>query len=212
MVGRYVMTENELLKKRPTPGARRHGLLRHRLAQRPALRHARRVRAERGRHRRVRRAGPYRDRLRRARAEAGPGDEPARARLRVQLAHRLRFDPHGAGLHDPRAVRRDRGGHGDRRRASRCRTCPTSALRARLLADGQVLALRGRARAPGALTVPVGHADLDDGLARDVRAVEMQAGLVRVARREDREVARAKRRGSPTSAAPRRTRCPSPAS
>ena len=51
--------------------------------------------------------------------------EPARAGLRVQLAHRLRLDPHGAGLHDPGPVGRNDGRHGDRRRDRRagCQLC-----------------------------------------------------------------------------------------
>ena len=42
-----------------------------------------------------------------------------------QLAHRLRLDPHGAGVHGPRPERRDRRGAGDRRQASPCRRSTT---------------------------------------------------------------------------------------
>ena len=43
MVGAFVMTENELLKKRPTPDSVGMGSYTHRLAQRAALHHARRA-------------------------------------------------------------------------------------------------------------------------------------------------------------------------
>ena len=47
--------------------------------------------------------------------------EPARAGLPVLHAHRLRLDPHGAGLHDPRPSRRHRRRAGDRRRHLRAK-------------------------------------------------------------------------------------------
>ena len=53
MIGAYVMTEHELHEAASDAGLGRHGLLRHRLAQHPALHHARRLRAERRRHRRL---------------------------------------------------------------------------------------------------------------------------------------------------------------
>ena len=40
--------------------------------------------------------------------------QPARARVPVQLAHRVRLDPHGAGVHDPGPVGRHRRVTGDR--------------------------------------------------------------------------------------------------
>ena len=46
MVGEFVMTENELLKRRPTPQPDRHGLLHDGFAQRPAVRHRGRLCAE----------------------------------------------------------------------------------------------------------------------------------------------------------------------
>ena len=36
--------------------------------------------------------------------------QPARAGVPVELAHRLRLDPHGAGVHDPRPIGRHRRG------------------------------------------------------------------------------------------------------
>ena len=69
---------------------------------------------------------PVRDRLRLARAEDAASADNLLVPVCVsQLAHRLRLDPHGAGLHDPRPVRRDGRGAGDRRAASPCRTCRT---------------------------------------------------------------------------------------
>ncbi len=124
MVGAFVMTEHELMKRRPTPASVGMGSYTHRLAQRAALHHARRTCAERGGHRRPAHRA-VRDRLRRARAEARPGRQPARARLRLELAHRVRLDPHGAGVHDarrnpPRPPRRSPS-----TAASPCRTSPT---------------------------------------------------------------------------------------
>ena len=71
MIGEYVMTENELTQEAADARFGRHGLLHDRLAQRPALHHARRLRAERRGHRRAR-PRPLPDRLRLARAEEGP--------------------------------------------------------------------------------------------------------------------------------------------
>ena len=79
MVGAFVMTENELMKRRPTPDSVGMGSLHHRFAQRAALHHARRLRAERRRHRRAA-SRPVRDRLRLTRAEARPGRQPPRSR------------------------------------------------------------------------------------------------------------------------------------
>jgi hypothetical protein len=64
--------------------------------------------------------------------------QPAGAGLRFQLAHRLRLDPHGAGLHDPgpkrAAIAIDDG---------LCvQHVPYPKLRDRLLGDGQVLGIK----------------------------------------------------------------------
>ena len=59
-------------------------------------------------------AGPYQISYRAIRAEAGGVHEPAGAGLPVGIPHRLRFDPHGAGVHDPRAIGGDRRLPGDR--------------------------------------------------------------------------------------------------
>ena len=56
---RIVMTENELLKKRPTPDSVGMGSYTHRLAQHAALHHARRLRAERRATSASRPTGPY---------------------------------------------------------------------------------------------------------------------------------------------------------
>jgi hypothetical protein len=122
MVGAFVMTENELLQRRPTPDSGRHGLLHHRFAQRPAVCHPGRLRAERRRHRR---ADPRAlcDRLRGPGPKTRPGGQPPRPRLRLQLAHCLRIDPHGTGVHDPRAIRGHRRRVGYRRRHERARGC-----------------------------------------------------------------------------------------
>jgi FAD dependent oxidoreductase len=131
MVGAYVMTEHELLKRRATPD---------RFAQRAALHHAGRLRAERGRHRRIDER-PVPDRLRLARAEKGSGRQPAGSCVRIELAHRLRQHPHGARIHDSGSVSRDGGGPGHRRehqRAGCAVRAPEGAAAARSAGAGAV--------------------------------------------------------------------------
>ena len=122
-MGTFVMTENELMKKRPTPES--VGMGSYTIDSHNVQRYITPegyvqnegdigVTAERA----------VRDRVRRARPEARPGGQPARAGLRVELAHRVRLDPDGAGIHDPGAIGRDGGGDGDRSRTSPCRTFP----------------------------------------------------------------------------------------
>ena len=142
MVGAYVMTEHELLKRRPTPepvGMGSYGIDSHNI-QRYITPEG--LRPERGRHRCVHER-PVSDRVRLARSRSRTGRQSAGACLRLELAHRVRQHPHGAGVHDPRPVRGDRGGARDRRGRAACRTCPYTRLRERLLADGQVLAAPG---------------------------------------------------------------------
>ncbi len=55
------------------------------------------------------------------------GHEPARAGGARRQPHRLRLDPHGAGLHDPGPVGRHRRLAGPRRWRRRCRTSRTRA-------------------------------------------------------------------------------------
>ena len=115
MLGTFVMTEQELLKAAADAGPGRHGLVHHRLTQRAALRDAGRQRSERGRHRRVDQR-PLFDCLRRAGAEARPGRQPAGAGRGLELAHRVRLDQDGAGVHGARPVGGDRRSARHRRR------------------------------------------------------------------------------------------------
>ncbi len=83
---------------------RRHGRLQHGLAQRAALHHSRRLRAQRGQCAGGRlRAVPHQ--LSRHRAAQRRGREPIRSCLPFRVAHRLRQYPHGARVHDARPVR-----------------------------------------------------------------------------------------------------------
>ena len=124
MVGEFVMTENELLKHRPTPDIGRHGLLHDRLAQRAALHHAGRLRAERGRHRRhARRALP--DRLRRRSCRRRGQADNLLVPVCVSSSHiafgSIRMEPVfmilGQSAATAAAMAIDEG--------SRCRMCPT---------------------------------------------------------------------------------------
>ncbi len=114
MIGDYVMTEPNCRGQRSRGGFRRPGRLHDGLAQRPALRHQRRARPQR-RRRAGRRLSSVSDRLSVHRAEGGGMHEPAGAGVPVGVAHRLRFDPHGAGVHGAGPVGGDGGGVRHRR-------------------------------------------------------------------------------------------------
>ena len=116
----------------------RHGLLHDGFAQRAALRHARGLRAERRRHRR-RHQRPYQIAYGSLVPKTEQCDEPAGAGVRLELAHRLRFDPHGAGVHDPRASRAATAAVLAIDDGIAVQDVPYAALRKRLLQDGQVL-------------------------------------------------------------------------
>ena len=140
MVGEFVMTENELLKRRPTPesvGMGSYTIDSHNVQRYITPEGYVQNEGDIG----VPPNGPLRDRLRRARARNAARATTSRAGLRLQLAHRLRLDPHGAGVHDPRPVRRHR--RRDRhRRGVAVQDVPYPKLRAQLLKDGQVLEVR----------------------------------------------------------------------
>jgi hypothetical protein len=115
MIGDFVMTENELRKKKPTPdsvGMGSYTIDSHNTQRYITPEGYVQNEGDIG----VSTRRPLRDRLRLARAEEGAVHQPDGPRLRLQLPHRLRLDPDGAGLHDPRPQRRDRCRHGARRR------------------------------------------------------------------------------------------------
>ena len=86
------------------------------------------------------------------RAEGGGVHEPARAGLPVGVAHRLRLDPHGAGVHGPRPVApRPRRVHGDRRQGATCRRSTTRSCGSGCSKDKQVLDWTGPKRQPAAI-------------------------------------------------------------
>ena len=142
MIGDYVMTQHNCQGRATADDSGRPGRLHDGLAQRAAVRRCRRPRPQR-RRRAGRRLSAVPDLLPLDRAQGEPSAEPVRAGLPVGLAHRLRLDPHGAGVHGARPI----VGHG--RRAWRS-TPDTSVqkvdyakLRERLLADKQVLEWTG---------------------------------------------------------------------
>ena len=137
MIGKYVMTENELTKRRPTPesvGMGSYGIDSHNIQRYITPEGYVQNEGDIG----VSTNGPYQISYGSLVPKKGAGGEPAGAGLPVELAHRLRLDPHGAGVHDPRPVRRDRRRDGDRSGIA-VQDVPYEKLRARLLADGQVL-------------------------------------------------------------------------
>ena len=113
MVSDYVQTEKGLQACSHRQRQRGSGLVQHGFAQRAALRHAGGLCAERRRHPGIARWS-LRDQLQSDRAQTRRSAEPVRAGVSVVFAHRVRFDPHGTGFHDPRPVRRDSRRHGDR--------------------------------------------------------------------------------------------------
>ncbi len=161
MIGEYVMTENELLKRRPTPD-------RSAWAPTPSTRTtcsatSRRKATCRTKATSASRSRPVRDRLRLARSESAARPTTSRARVRLELAHRLRLDPHGAGVHDPgqsaataAALAIDGG--------VAVQDVPYAKLRERLLEDGQVLEYSRAAKSSGV------DGFLDFGLAKHVAA------------------------------------------
>ena len=120
MIGTFVMTENELLKQRPTPdsvGMGSYSIDSHNVQRYITPEGYVQNEGDIG----VADQRPVRDRLRLAGAEARPGDNLLVPVCRLQLAHRLRLDPHGAGVHDPRPVGRHRRGLWRSTAAPRCR-------------------------------------------------------------------------------------------
>ena len=142
MIGDYVMTENELLKRRPTPESDRHGLVHDGLAQRAALHHARGLRAERrGHRRRDPRAVP--DRLRLDRARSGTSARTCWCRCASRSSHiafgSIRMEPVfmilGQSAATAAVMAIDEG--------VAVQDVAYDKLRERLLADGQVLEWKG---------------------------------------------------------------------
>jgi hypothetical protein len=120
MIGRYVMTENELLKRRPTPesvGMGSYTIDSHNVQRYITPEGYVQNEGDIGVSTKA-----LPDRLRVDPAPEGAVREPAGAGLRLQLAHRVRLDPHGAGVHDPGPV----GGDRRSKTAKRCRTSSTS--------------------------------------------------------------------------------------
>ena len=121
MVGEYVMTENELLKtrarRRSSVGMGSYTMDSHNVQRYVTPEGHVQNEGDIG----VSTDGPYQiaygslvPKKRRVR-------EPAGARLPVELAHRLRLDPHGAGVHDPGPIGGDGGGAWRSTMAWRCR-------------------------------------------------------------------------------------------
>ena len=138
MVGAFVMTENELLKRRPTPRLGRHGLVHHRLAQRAALHHARRLRAERRRHRRPDSPGRTRSPTARSCRRAGRPTTcscPSASRARTSRSARSAWSRCSwSSANRPRRPPRWRIDAG-----VAVQDLPYAQLRERLVKDGQVL-------------------------------------------------------------------------
>ena len=137
MVGQFVMTENELLKKKPTPdsvGMGSYTIDSH---------NVRRYITPDGHVQNEGDVGvqieTLRDRLWIIGSEKGPGGKPARAGVSVRQPHRLWLDPHGAGFHDPRPIRSDRRITGDRCRNHRPGCSLRPASRTVTGQDGQIL-------------------------------------------------------------------------
>ena len=107
-------------------GLGRHGQLQHGLAQRAAVRHAGRATSRTRATSASAAKAPYQIAYGSLVAEERRSATNLLVPVCVsQLAHRLRLDPDGAGLHDPRPVGGHGGRAGHRRRASPCRTCRT---------------------------------------------------------------------------------------
>ena len=124
MIGRFVMTENELLKRRPTPesiGMGSYTMDSHNVQRYVTPEGYVQNEGDIG----CGHQGPLRDRLRRDRPQGRTMRQSARARVRQQLAHRLRLDAHGARVHDSGSVGRHRGRHG----LGRQRKCAACSLR-----------------------------------------------------------------------------------
>ncbi len=125
MIGRYVMTENELLKRRPTPesiGMGSYTMDSHNVQRYVTPEGTVQNEGDIG----VSTKGPYQIAYGSIAPKKRAVREPARAGLRLQFAHRLRLDPHGAGVHDPGPVGRHGRVAGDRRGHRRAGRRPTS--------------------------------------------------------------------------------------
>ena len=103
-----------LPRRRPPPRTRSAWPPTHGLAQLPAASWSAASVLQRGR-RAGRRPAPYPSPTARSCPRDGGVREPARAGLPVGLAHRVRLDPDGAGVHGARPVGGHRGVAGDRR-------------------------------------------------------------------------------------------------
>jgi len=120
MIGAYVMTENELLKRRPTPNPSAWAATRWIRTTSNATSPPKatcRTRATSASPRKVPTPSPT--------AHSTPKKAQCENLLvsvcALQFAHCLRFDPHGARLHDPRPKRRHRRRDGDRFQNRRAR-------------------------------------------------------------------------------------------
>ncbi len=115
MVGEFVMTQHQLQRTQPTPdpvGMGSYTIDSHNVQRYITPEGHVQNEGDIG----VALDGPYAIAYGALAPEAGPGQQPPGPGVRVELAHRLRVDSHGAGVHDPRAVGRDGGGAGHRRR------------------------------------------------------------------------------------------------
>ena len=125
MIGAYVMTENELLKRRPTPdsvGMGSYGIDSHNVQRYITPEGYVQNEGDIG----VSTNGPYQIAYGSLVPKKGQADNLLVPVVRLELAHRLRQHPHGAGVHDPRPVGRDRRRAWRSTAASACRTCRTT--------------------------------------------------------------------------------------
>ena len=124
MVGTFVMTEHELLKQRPTPdsvGMGSYTIDSHNVQRYVTPEGGVQNEGDIG----VPTNGPYEIAYGALVPKRGEADNLLVPVVRLELAHRLRLDPHGAGVHDARPVGGHGRGAGDRRRRWPCRTCRT---------------------------------------------------------------------------------------
>ena len=118
MVGAFVMTEHQLQQTRPTPepvGMGSYTIDSHNVQRYITPEGSVQNEGDIG----VALDGPYAISYGALVPKRGQAEQPAGAGVRVELAHRLRVDPDGAGVHDPRAVGGDGGGAGHRWRSGR---------------------------------------------------------------------------------------------
>ena len=171
MVSAYIMTQEDCESKRDGGGFRRPRLLPDGLPLLPARGGGGKRQDDRAQRGRLRARLPeaLSGFLPRHRPQEGRMRQPAGAGLPFGVARRLRFHPHGAGVHDPRPERRHRRGLAIEQRSAfrtwtmqlcvrgccptdgTCRTAPIIECAGRPMERHQAAQLPSRARAASAL-------------------------------------------------------------